>query len=129
MHVELRDIRKAFGSVQANGGISLSVDSGVVQGILGENGAGSGFGADGALHAEQVNAAAGGFRHHGAPRTVQPDAAARGFGPHGPLALSDLDLPSRGFRPCASGGAEKSISGPFPIWMWPQCSPRQTTLV
>ncbi len=40
MNVELRDIRKSFGAVQANAGISLSVSAGTIQGLLGENGAG-----------------------------------------------------------------------------------------
>ena len=40
MNVELRNIFKHFGKVQANNGISLTVKSGIIQGILGENGAG-----------------------------------------------------------------------------------------
>jgi general nucleoside transport system ATP-binding protein len=40
MQVELHDICKSFGTVQANSGISLSVPSATIQGILGENGAG-----------------------------------------------------------------------------------------
>ena len=40
MHIELRDIRKHFGSVRANDGISLVVDSGRICGLRGENGAG-----------------------------------------------------------------------------------------
>jgi ABC-type uncharacterized transport system ATPase subunit len=40
MIVELRDIHKTFGTIQANSGISLSVPSATIQGILGENGAG-----------------------------------------------------------------------------------------
>ncbi len=40
MNVELRSIRKTFGTIQANAGISLSVPSACIQGILGENGAG-----------------------------------------------------------------------------------------
>jgi general nucleoside transport system ATP-binding protein len=40
MQIELRDIRKNFGSVQANAGISLRIASAAIQGILGENGAG-----------------------------------------------------------------------------------------
>ncbi|MFH0953705.1 MAG: ATP-binding cassette domain-containing protein [Verrucomicrobiota bacterium] len=40
MNVELRNVHKRFGSVQANAGISLSVHGGTIQGILGENGAG-----------------------------------------------------------------------------------------
>ena len=31
--------------------------------------------------------------------------------------------------PWASGGAEKAISGPLPIVMWPQCSPFHATVV
>ena len=31
--------------------------------------------------------------------------------------------------PCASGGAEKSISGPLPMTMCPQCSLFQLTVV
>lgn len=40
MHIELRDIHKRFGTIVANAGISLSVESGSIEGILGENGAG-----------------------------------------------------------------------------------------
>ena len=40
MDVELRNIHKTFGKVHANDGISLHVQSGTIQGILGENGAG-----------------------------------------------------------------------------------------
>ncbi len=40
MKVELKDIHKTFGSVRANVGITLTVPSGTIQGILGENGAG-----------------------------------------------------------------------------------------
>jgi simple sugar transport system ATP-binding protein len=40
MKVELKDIHKAFGTVRANEGISLSISEGTIQGILGENGAG-----------------------------------------------------------------------------------------
>ncbi len=40
MNLELRQISKAFGSVQANQDISLKVAAGSIQGLLGENGAG-----------------------------------------------------------------------------------------
>jgi simple sugar transport system ATP-binding protein len=40
VEVQLRDIRKHFGPIKANDGISLSVPAGTIQGILGENGAG-----------------------------------------------------------------------------------------
>jgi simple sugar transport system ATP-binding protein len=40
MQIELRDIRKTFGSVHANAGISLLIPPASIQGILGENGAG-----------------------------------------------------------------------------------------
>ena len=40
MKVELRNIHKTFGQVQANHGISLTIPPGTIQGILGENGAG-----------------------------------------------------------------------------------------
>jgi len=40
MNVELRNIHKYFGKVHANDGISLSISSGTLQGVLGENGAG-----------------------------------------------------------------------------------------
>jgi simple sugar transport system ATP-binding protein len=40
MNVELKDIHKTFGAVRANGGISLKIPAGTIQGILGENGAG-----------------------------------------------------------------------------------------
>ena len=38
--IELRGISKAFGPVQANKGINLSVPRGTIHGIIGENGAG-----------------------------------------------------------------------------------------
>ena len=40
MSLELRDIHKHFGSVRANDGVSMSVESGSLHGLLGENGAG-----------------------------------------------------------------------------------------
>ena len=40
MRVELRGIKKHFGSVRANDGVSLTVEAGSIQGLLGENGAG-----------------------------------------------------------------------------------------
>jgi len=40
MKVELRNIDKKFGTVHANNNISLCIQSGTIQGILGENGAG-----------------------------------------------------------------------------------------
>jgi general nucleoside transport system ATP-binding protein len=40
MLIELRSIRKTFGAVVANAGISLAVPPATIQGILGENGAG-----------------------------------------------------------------------------------------
>jgi len=40
VEVQLVDIRKHFGPVRANDGISLSVPAGTIQGVLGENGAG-----------------------------------------------------------------------------------------
>jgi ABC-type uncharacterized transport system ATPase subunit len=40
MKVDLKDIHKTFGSVQANVGINLSIPAGTIQGLLGENGAG-----------------------------------------------------------------------------------------
>ncbi len=40
MEVRLKDIRKYFGPVKANDGITLTVPAGSIQGILGENGAG-----------------------------------------------------------------------------------------
>ncbi|MGD2253293.1 MAG: ATP-binding cassette domain-containing protein [Anaerolineales bacterium] len=40
MNVVLKDIRKYFGEVKANDGISLTLESGFVYGLLGENGAG-----------------------------------------------------------------------------------------
>ncbi len=40
MQIELRDIRKTFGLVRANDGISLDLEGGRIYGLLGENGAG-----------------------------------------------------------------------------------------
>jgi simple sugar transport system ATP-binding protein len=40
MHIELRDIRKTFGDIKANDGISLAFEPGRIYGLLGENGAG-----------------------------------------------------------------------------------------
>ena len=40
MEVQVRDIRKQFGPVRANDGITFSVPAGTIQGVLGENGAG-----------------------------------------------------------------------------------------
>lgn len=40
MHVELKKIRKYFGTVKANDGISFALEPGRVYGLLGENGAG-----------------------------------------------------------------------------------------
>jgi len=40
MKIELRDIKKYFGPVRANDGISLTVEPGTIHGLLGENGAG-----------------------------------------------------------------------------------------
>lgn len=40
MRIELQEIRKYFGPVRANDGISLTVESGAIHGLLGENGAG-----------------------------------------------------------------------------------------
>jgi ABC-type uncharacterized transport system ATPase subunit len=40
MKVELRDIHKYFGPIRANDGVTLSIESGTLHGLLGENGAG-----------------------------------------------------------------------------------------
>ena len=40
MSLELRDIHKHFGPVRANDGISITVETGTLHGLLGENGAG-----------------------------------------------------------------------------------------
>ena len=40
MSLELRDIHKHFGPVRANDGITLTVETGTLHGLLGENGAG-----------------------------------------------------------------------------------------
>ena len=40
MKVELKDIHKRFGPIQANDGITLSIEPGTLHGLLGENGAG-----------------------------------------------------------------------------------------
>ena len=38
--IELKNISKRFGPVQANRDVSLNVESGTIHGIIGENGAG-----------------------------------------------------------------------------------------
>jgi len=40
MRIELHDIKKHFGPVRANDGVSLQVSTGTIHGLLGENGAG-----------------------------------------------------------------------------------------
>ncbi|HEV2282453.1 MAG TPA: ATP-binding cassette domain-containing protein [bacterium] len=40
MRVELREIRKFFGAVRANDGVTLAAEAGTIHGVLGENGAG-----------------------------------------------------------------------------------------
>src|SRR5512143_239373 len=40
MRLELKGIQKYFGPVHANNGITLTVESGTIHGLLGENGAG-----------------------------------------------------------------------------------------
>lgn len=40
MKIELNNIHKSFGPVHANAGINMTVESGTIQGLLGENGAG-----------------------------------------------------------------------------------------
>ncbi len=40
MRIELKEIRKYFGAVKANDGISLVFEGGKIYGLLGENGAG-----------------------------------------------------------------------------------------
>ena len=40
MKVELKNIRKSFGNVHANDGVTLYIDPGTLHGLLGENGAG-----------------------------------------------------------------------------------------
>ncbi len=40
MSLELRSIRKSYGPVRANDGVSLTVEAGALHGLLGENGAG-----------------------------------------------------------------------------------------
>lgn len=40
MRVELREIRKSFGPVKANDGITMTLEGGQIYGLLGENGAG-----------------------------------------------------------------------------------------
>ncbi|MCH2302634.1 MAG: ATP-binding cassette domain-containing protein, partial [SAR324 cluster bacterium] len=38
--IELKNINKRFGPVQANRDVSLTIESGTIHGIIGENGAG-----------------------------------------------------------------------------------------
>ena len=40
MGLELRNIHKHFGPIRANDGISITVETGPLHGLLGENGAG-----------------------------------------------------------------------------------------
>jgi ABC-type uncharacterized transport system ATPase subunit len=40
MWIELREIHKYYGSIKANRGVNLTIEPGVIHGILGENGAG-----------------------------------------------------------------------------------------
>lgn len=40
MRIELVDITKSFGPIRANDGVSLTIESGTIHGLLGENGAG-----------------------------------------------------------------------------------------
>jgi ABC-type uncharacterized transport system ATPase subunit len=40
MKVELKDIHKYFGSIRANDGVTFSIETGTLHGLLGENGAG-----------------------------------------------------------------------------------------
>ncbi len=40
MWIELREIHKYYGPVKANCGVNLTIEPGVIHGILGENGAG-----------------------------------------------------------------------------------------
>ena len=40
VNIELKNISKSFGAVQANQDINISVNSGEILGLLGENGAG-----------------------------------------------------------------------------------------
>ena len=40
MHIQLKEIHKHFGSVHANNSISLTIEPGLILGLLGENGAG-----------------------------------------------------------------------------------------
>ena len=40
MKIELREIHKYYGPIKANCGINLTIEPGVIHGILGENGAG-----------------------------------------------------------------------------------------
>jgi simple sugar transport system ATP-binding protein len=90
MNVELRSIRKTFGTIQANAGITLSIPSACIQGILGENGAGkstlmkilSGF-----FHPDE-----GEIVLDGAPTTITSPADALGLG-IGMLHQDPLDFP------------------------------------
>ncbi len=91
MRIELRNIRKTFGRVRANDGISLDIPASTIQGILGENGAGkstlmkilSGF----------QRPDSGTILLDGAPAVIQSpaDAIARGIGM---LHQDPLDFPT-----------------------------------
>ncbi len=96
MKVELRDITKRFGALAANDGVTLTVESGTIHGLLGENGAGKSTLMK--VLAGYLAPDAGGIRLDGAPgRFASPaDAIARGVGmlyqePHDFPALSVVD--------------------------------------
>lgn len=90
MKVDLLNIHKYFGRVHANDGITLSIASGTIQGILGENGAGkstlmkvlSGF-----IQADQ-----GEIRLDGSPVTIHTPADSIRLG-IGMLHQDPLDFP------------------------------------
>ena len=91
MQVELKHIYKAFGPVQANKDISLSIPAGCIHGILGENGAGkstlikvlSGF----------INADTGEILLNGQPVSIHSPAEAIHHG-IGMLHQDPLDFPT-----------------------------------
>jgi simple sugar transport system ATP-binding protein len=90
MQVELVDIRKHYGAVKANDGISLTVEPGELHGILGENGAGKSTLMK--ILAGFIDRTSGSVRVDGKPVDYRTTAEAAGLGV-GMLYQDPLDFP------------------------------------